>query len=376
MNDESIEQKVQSNRYHIISSKDQLARSKLFIGGLSIKVTEEKLGEYFSHFGRVNKLTIIKTKGVSKGFGFVLFESPISAQNAVATTHYLEGKSFNCKYILSEHQAKNQMMDQKMRKLFVKGLPISATQGDLESYFSNFGRVERAIINKYVNDASKGTGFVLFDSEKPVSLLLDQPDNKHYIGGKEVKIYECLTRKEINLYAEVKESFGAHQPVKIPVAHRKETDKRMKKNQFLHPESNESISKHNYPHHHHQFIPKNLSKVFSYQDGTQKANKTGNSIHNISVSKHGLYKFFPLDSHATFEDDDDDSSLYCCLCKRLKKQPPNKPRIFKDPQENSQLCHECYFNECERVKNFSLASNLVIRINLGYDDRGVTDYKR
>lgn len=57
---------------------------KLFVGGLSPRVTEARLQERFSFFGRVNSVKIIRDAytGVSRGFGIV--EMPVEAEAKTA----------------------------------------------------------------------------------------------------------------------------------------------------------------------------------------------------------------------------------------------------------------------------------------------------
>eukprot|EP01117_Protostelium_nocturnum_P010216 TRINITY_DN3660_c0_g1_i4.p1 TRINITY_DN3660_c0_g1~~TRINITY_DN3660_c0_g1_i4.p1 ORF type:complete len:243 (+),score=56.74 TRINITY_DN3660_c0_g1_i4:302-1030(+) len=63
-------------------SKDGGADSRVFVGGISWKADEESLSNFFSSYGRVEECKIImdKATGKSKGYGFVTFSSPESAQ--------------------------------------------------------------------------------------------------------------------------------------------------------------------------------------------------------------------------------------------------------------------------------------------------------
>jgi heterogeneous nuclear ribonucleoprotein A1/A3 len=49
---------------------------KLFIGGLRENVTEDDLNSYFSQYGSILEVVIVKEKDTSKsrGFGFVTFD--------------------------------------------------------------------------------------------------------------------------------------------------------------------------------------------------------------------------------------------------------------------------------------------------------------
>ena len=59
--------------------------NQLYVGNLSYRVRERHLRDYFSEFGEIERLKIIKNHdtGRSKGFGFVTFESAASAYSAL-----------------------------------------------------------------------------------------------------------------------------------------------------------------------------------------------------------------------------------------------------------------------------------------------------
>lgn len=64
-------------------SDDQGCR--LFVGNLAWGVSDEQLREAFSQIGTVidAKVILDRYSGRSRGFGFVLFESPDQAQEAI-----------------------------------------------------------------------------------------------------------------------------------------------------------------------------------------------------------------------------------------------------------------------------------------------------
>ena len=59
--------------------------TRIYIGNLSFKTTEELLTSHFSEFGTVEEVSILKDKftGASKGFGFVNMQDEDSAFNAI-----------------------------------------------------------------------------------------------------------------------------------------------------------------------------------------------------------------------------------------------------------------------------------------------------
>lgn len=60
--------------------------SKIYVGNLNFRISEEALRDRFSEFGNITDLRMIRDRetGNFKGFAFISFEDPESAQNAVA----------------------------------------------------------------------------------------------------------------------------------------------------------------------------------------------------------------------------------------------------------------------------------------------------
>ena len=61
--------------------------TKLYVGNLSYKVTEDDLKDLFSEFGSVVEIKLItdRATGRSRGFGFVEFSSSEEANKAIST---------------------------------------------------------------------------------------------------------------------------------------------------------------------------------------------------------------------------------------------------------------------------------------------------
>ena len=61
--------------------------TKIYVGGLPFKMESDDLGELFSEFGTVTDAFIVKDKNYtpprSRGFGFVTFEDPNAAADAI-----------------------------------------------------------------------------------------------------------------------------------------------------------------------------------------------------------------------------------------------------------------------------------------------------
>lgn len=60
-------------------------KSKIFVGGLDFRLTNEELKQHFSEYGEIESAVILKdiNTGSSRGFGFVTFKDEAVAQDLI-----------------------------------------------------------------------------------------------------------------------------------------------------------------------------------------------------------------------------------------------------------------------------------------------------
>ena len=63
-----------------------MSMTKIYVGNLSYKVTEDTVRDAFSEYGAIEQVALIRDRATNqlKGFGFVTFESASAAEAALA----------------------------------------------------------------------------------------------------------------------------------------------------------------------------------------------------------------------------------------------------------------------------------------------------
>lgn len=164
---------------------------KMFIGGLSWQTTSEALLEYFSKFGDVSECMIMRDPGTkrSRGFGFVTFQDPASIEKVLNNgPHQLDSKVVDPKVAVPRQQtsltthSKDALVEcssllkmmTKTKKVFIGGLSLSTSIEDVKDYFSQYGKIEDAMLMfDKATQRHRGFAFLTFESEDVVDKVCD-----------------------------------------------------------------------------------------------------------------------------------------------------------------------------------------------------------
>ena len=103
---------MQVHRLSLEEAEDLIEqkRTKIYVGNIPHPVDNLALWNHFSQFGKIDYSYILKKpvpRG-AKGFGFVIYESRVSVERALAQKNILHGSKLNCKLFLNKAKLKKE----------------------------------------------------------------------------------------------------------------------------------------------------------------------------------------------------------------------------------------------------------------------------
>jgi len=168
---------------------------KMFIGGLSWQTTPESIREYFSSFGDLAEVMVMKDPATrrSRGFGFITFSDPKAVEKVLKyPVHQLDGKIVEPKVAVPRKT--NPKLVMRTKKIFVGGLSATTSLEDIRAYFEQFSHVQDAMLAyDKVTNRHRGFGFVTFDNEDVVDKICEI--HFHEINGKMVESKKALPKE-------------------------------------------------------------------------------------------------------------------------------------------------------------------------------------
>ncbi|XP_057773285.1 polyadenylate-binding protein 6-like isoform X2 [Salvia miltiorrhiza] len=182
------------------NERDPTARkdnnANLFVKNLDKSVTSPILEEAFSKYGTVVSCKVAHENGISKGFGFVQFDSEDSAVAARTALHdaILAGKKLYVTKFLRKNERNG--AEGCFKSLYVKNLDEDITADVLKDRFSAYGKVSDAVIMRDEKGSSKGFGFVNFDSHEAAKKAMEFL-NGEKLGFKNIVVDRAMKKSEL-----------------------------------------------------------------------------------------------------------------------------------------------------------------------------------
>lgn len=190
----------------------------IFIKNLDKNIDNKGLYDTFSAFGNILSCKIATdNKGMSRGYGFVHYETKEAAQEAIAKVNgmMLNDKKVFVGEFMSKRERLEKMGDQakQFKNVFIKNFGDSLADDKIREMFSKFGTVTSAVVmTDETTGKSKGFGFVAFESHEAAEAAVEEY-NGFEIDGR--KIVVCRAQKKAERAMELKNKFEAQKMERI-----------------------------------------------------------------------------------------------------------------------------------------------------------------
>ncbi|CAL4149288.1 unnamed protein product, partial [Meganyctiphanes norvegica] len=172
---------------------------KIFIGGLDYITTDESLRTYFSDFGEILDVIVMRhpqTKK-SRGFGFVTFETSEMIDFVMKNRpHKLDGRTIDVKRVVPKCEIGKPESNVAVRKVFVGGVRDDVEENDLIETFSAFGNVLTVSI-PVLKDTNKPRGFAFVEFEDYEAVDKAVLHKNIIIKGKRVEVKKALRKDQL-----------------------------------------------------------------------------------------------------------------------------------------------------------------------------------
>lgn len=146
----------------------------VFIKNLDPTIDDRALYDTFSLFGRILSCKVVKdNSNVSKGYGFVHFESPQAAETAIEK---INGMLISGREVYVGHFIKHNERTQNVQytNIYVKSVPTHWDEKRLKDLFSECGEIKSVAISKNDDGKSKGFGFIDFVEHEAAAKAIEK----------------------------------------------------------------------------------------------------------------------------------------------------------------------------------------------------------
>lgn len=191
-----------------LSEKQQ--RSKIFVGGIPPQSQKQDLYEFFINFGPIESIDIpvIRRKNTIKGFAFVVFKNPASAQHAQKYENpEILSKKIAIRAALNEKDAQKESERLQSLKLYVKGFSFETTELEIMKLFAPFGAVDRVLLAKDPESNSfRGFAYVVMRNTGSYQKLLKMKTLKY--EGRKIEIQGSKNLEQLHKKSLLKDEAG------------------------------------------------------------------------------------------------------------------------------------------------------------------------
>ena len=199
----------------------------IFIKNLDKSIDNKALYDTFSAFGNILSCKVVLDEnGVSKGYGFVHFETQESADMAIQKVNGMllnEKKVFVGKFISRKERIRELGHNQRFTNVYIKNFGDDFTDDMLMDYFGVYGKIVSAkVMVDHNTGKGRGFGFVSFETPEAAAQAVDEMsgklvNNRPIYCGRAQKKKERIVELQRRYEAERIERYSRYQGVNLYV---------------------------------------------------------------------------------------------------------------------------------------------------------------
>ena len=140
------------------SNPEKIVDQNVFVRKIPKDMAPKELEEHFSQFGEIKSLKLsLNTDHTSRGYGFVCFQDPAAAAQALERDHDAESNQ------VIKYQPRDKRDFRRVyNNIYAKNFPVGFTEAQAQELFGKYGRVESL---KFESNEKGSYAFVCYNSE-------------------------------------------------------------------------------------------------------------------------------------------------------------------------------------------------------------------
>jgi polyadenylate-binding protein len=173
----------------------------IFIKNLAKDIDNKALNDTFAQFGKIISCKVAYDDAhVSKGYGFVHFETKEDAQKAIDMVNekYMNGQQVFVGFFIPKNEREDIIKEKQssFTNLYVKNFPKSWTEQDLHALFEQHGTITSLYLSRNEANESLGFAFINYDTHEQAAKAVanlhntDQKEEEPMYVGRAQKKHE------------------------------------------------------------------------------------------------------------------------------------------------------------------------------------------
>ncbi|KAL4881196.1 hypothetical protein BJY04DRAFT_207612 [Aspergillus karnatakaensis] len=186
-------------------------QGNVFIKNLDNAIDNKALHDTFAAFGNILSCKVAQDEfGVSKGYGFVHYETAEAANNAIK---HVNGMLLNDKKVFVGHhiskkdrQSKFEEMKANFTNIYIKNVDPDVDDDEFRKLFEAFGEITSATLSRDADGKSRGFGFVNYSTHESAQAAVEEMNDKEI---RTQKLYVGRAQKKHEREEELRKQYEA-----------------------------------------------------------------------------------------------------------------------------------------------------------------------